>query len=120
MFYRVKHGPRDLFTNLIKVSTPDNFHPCNLALSAGMGQFHGQRLRSLCGGQCPVVVYKSANKGKSQGKSGVARMVCYLVSDWSNKLSAKLSAETIKKKCSFTSCPIYFDDVKKGSCQNKK
>ena len=81
-----------------------------------MGQFHGMRLRFLTGGQCPVVVYKSLNKGKSQGKSGVARLVCYLVSDWkANKLSPKLSTETIKKKFSYTTCPLYFDDVKKDS-----
>ena len=110
---RVKPGPRDLYANLIKVSTPNNFYPCNLALAIGIGQFHGMRLRHITGGQCPVVVYKSRNRGKSQGKSGVARMVCYLTSDWkSNRLSPKISNETIKKKFSYTTCPIYFDDVK--------
>ena len=109
----MKPGSRDLYANLIKISTPNNFYPCNLALAAGIGQFHGIRLRYLTGGQCPIIVYKSMNKGKSQGKSGVARMVCYLVSDWkTNKLSPKLSIETIKKKCSFTTCSLYFDDVK--------
>jgi hypothetical protein len=112
----VKPGSRDLFANLIKVATPNNFYPCSLALASGIGQFHGLKLRFLTGGQCPVVVYKSKNKGKAQGKSGVARMVCYLVSDWkNNKLSPKLSSETIKKKSSFTSCPLYFDDVKKDA-----
>ena len=112
----MKQGSRDLYANLIKVSTPDNFYACNLAFATGIGQFHGMRLRDLTGGQLPVVVYKSINRGKSQGKSGVARMVCYLTSDWkSNKLSPKLSTETIKKKCSFTTTPIYFDDVKMDS-----
>ena len=69
-------------------------------------------MRDLTGGQFPVVVYKSINRGKS----GVARLVSYLASDWkTNKLRPKLSTETIKKKCSFTSCPIYFDDVKKDT-----
>ena len=34
-------------------------------------------------------------------------------SDWSkNKLSYNLAMETIKKRASFTSLPLYFDDVK--------
>ena len=118
--FRVKPGPRDLFANLIKISTPSNFHASNLALSTGMGQFHGKRLRSRTGGQLPVVVYKSQNRGKSQGKSGVARMVCYLVSDWkSNKVSPRIPIETIRKKWSYTSCPMYFDDVKSDKFINK-
>ena len=113
---RVKPGARDLYANVLKVATPNNFYACNLALAAGMGQFHGMKLRSLTGGQCPVVVYNSKNKGKLQGKSGTARLVCYLVSDWKqNKLSPKLPPETIKKNFSFTTCPIYFDDVGKDS-----
>ena len=112
----MRPGSRDLFANVIKVSTPNNFFACNLAFAAGIGQFHGMRMRDLSGGQFPVVVYKSINRGKSQGKSGVARLGSYLTSDWkTNKLSPKLSTETIKKKCSFTTCPIYFDDVKKDT-----
>ena len=116
----MKPGPRDLYANLIMVSTPDNFYGCNLAYTSGIGQFHGLRLRSRTGGQCPVVVYKALKKGKGQGKSAVARAVCYLVSDWkTNKLSHKLSTEAIRKKQSFTTCPLYFDDVKKDTFINR-
>ena len=116
----MRPGARDLFVNLIKVATPNNYYACHFGLAAGVCQFHGQRLRALTGGQCPVVVYKSSKKGKSEGKSGVARMTCYLVSDWkTNKLSPKLSNETIRKKMSYTACPLYFDDVKKDSFINR-
>ena len=38
------------------------------------------------------------------------------VSDWSrNKVSHRLNIETIKKRASFTTLPIYFDDVKKDT-----
>ena len=56
---------------------------------------------------------KSVNGGKAQGKSGAARLIMNTVSDWSkNKLSYSLAKETIKKKASYTSLPLYFDDVK--------
>ena len=47
-------------------------------------------------------------------------MVCYLVSDWkSNKVSPRIPIETITKKWSYTSCPMYFDDVKSDKFINK-
>ena len=56
---------------------------------------------------------KSVNRGKAQGKSGAARLIMHTVSDWAkNKLSYSLAKETIKKKASYTSLPLYFDDVK--------
>ena len=56
---------------------------------------------------------KSVNRGKAQGKSGAARLIMHTVSDWTkNKLSYSLAKETIKKKASYTSLPLYFDDVK--------
>ena len=56
---------------------------------------------------------KSLQRGKSQGKSGVGRLICKCVSDWPrNKISYRLKMETIKKRASFTTMPLYFDDVK--------
>ena len=56
---------------------------------------------------------ESVNRGKAQGKSGAARLIMHTVSDWTkNKLSYSLAKETIKKKASYTSLPLYFDDVK--------
>ena len=55
---------------------------------------------------------KSLQRGKSQGKSGVGRLIMKCVSDWSrNKISHRLKIETIKKRVSFTTLPSYFDDV---------
>ena len=57
--------------------------------------------------------FKAHNRGKSQGKSSVGRLVCKLVSDWKkNKLSYCLAPETIKKRASYTSLPLYYDDCK--------
>ena len=56
---------------------------------------------------------KSLNRGKSQGKSSTGRLIMKGTSCWSkNKLSYNLAMETIKKRASFTSLPLYFDDVK--------
>ena len=56
---------------------------------------------------------KSVNRGKAQGKSGAARLIMHTMFDWTkNKLSYSLAKETIKKKASYTSLPLYFDDVK--------
>ena len=55
---------------------------------------------------------KSLQRGKSQGKSGVGRLIAKCVSDWNrNKLSHRLKIETVKKRLSFTTMPAYFDDV---------
>ena len=55
---------------------------------------------------------KSLQRGKSQGKSGVGRLIAKCVSDWSrHKVSYRLKIETIKKRASFTTMPLYFDDV---------
>ena len=63
---------------------------------------------------------KSLNKGKSQGKSGVGRLIMKCVSCWSkNKLSYTLAPETIKKRASFTTLPLYFDDVKSDKFLSK-
>lgn len=51
-----KKGGRDVFSNIIKVSTPgDNFYACQLALGAGFTLFHGTLVRSVTCGQLPVV-----------------------------------------------------------------
>ena len=56
---------------------------------------------------------KSVNRGKSQGKSSTGRLIMKCTSCWlRNKLSYNLAPETIKKRASFTSLPLYFDDVK--------
>ena len=56
---------------------------------------------------------KSLQRGKSQGKSGVGRLIMKCVSDWTrNKLSHRLNIETIKKWSSYTTMPLYFDDIK--------
>ena len=58
---------------------------------------------------------KSLQRGKSQGKSGVGRLICKCVSSWErNKISYRCKIETINKRISFTTMPIYFDDVKDG------
>ena len=54
-------------------------------------------------------------RGKSQGKSGVGRLICKCTSDWErNKISYRCKIETIKKRASFTTMPLYFDDVNEG------
>ena len=51
-------------------------------------------------------------RGKSQGKSGVGCLIAKCTSDWSrNKISHRLKIETIKKRASFTTMPLYFDNV---------
>ena len=40
-------------------------------------------------------------------------MITKCVSDWTrNKVSHNLKIETIKKRLSFTTMPVYFDDIK--------
>ena len=58
MFIRIRivPGGRDVFANVIKVSTPNNFEACQTALAAGMGLFHGMLLRRMTSGQLPVVI----------------------------------------------------------------
>ena len=119
-----------MFAEVIRVSTPNNFFPCQLALAASIGLFHGILLRRVTGGRLPVVNFqcsrillvrtftlqlclKSLQRGKSQGKSGVGRLIMKCVSSWSrNKMSYRLNILTIKKRMSFTTMPLYFDDVK--------
>ena len=97
----------------MEVYTLFNFYPCQLALAAGSGLFHGMLLQRRMTGQLPAVALKSINRGKSQGKSGTAWQVAKICSDWkTNKLSHCLNIETIKKRSSFTSLPLIFDDVK--------
>ena len=56
---------------------------------------------------------KSLQRGKSQGKSGAGWLIMKCVSSWSrNKVSYRLKIETINKRISFTTMPLYFDDVK--------
>jgi hypothetical protein len=55
IYLRVVPGGRDVFAKVIRVSTPDNFYPCVLALASSFALFHGQRLRKLTAGQLPVV-----------------------------------------------------------------
>ena len=59
---------------------------------------------------------KSLNQGKLQGKSGVGKICMKATSCWTrNRLSARVKSEMIKRKASFTSMPLYFDDVKKDN-----
>ena len=45
--------------------------------------------------------------------SGVGRMIMKCVSSWEkHKMSYRLKMETIKKRLSFTTMPVFFDDVK--------
>ena len=130
--FSLKRGGRDVFASVIRVSTPgDNFYSCQLSLAGSFVLFHGHMVRKVvtCG-QLPAVclVYncalflkfcclqmclKSVNRGKSQGKSSTGRLIMKCTSCWlRNKLSYNLAPETIKKRASFTSLPLYFDDVK--------
>ena len=52
---RVLPGGREIFAEVIRVATPNNFYPCLLCLAAGIGLFHGQYLRYSTAGQLPVV-----------------------------------------------------------------
>ena len=55
---------------------------------------------------------KFIESGKSEGKSGVGRMIMKCCSDWNkNRLSYRLKMETIRKRLAFSTCPFYFDDV---------
>ena len=99
--------------DIIRVVTPFNLYPCLLALSASSALFHGIRLRKVTSGQAPILVLKSINKGKSQGKSACGKLCMKAVFDWDrNRVSSRLKKELIRKKASFTTMPIYFDDVK--------
>ena len=70
-------------------------------------------MRQLTCGQLFLLCLKSLLRGKSQGKSSVGHLCMKLVSDWlTNKISYSLAMETIKKRASFTSFPLYLDDVK--------
>ena len=63
---------------------------------------------------------KSLVKGKSQGKSGVGRLLMKCTSCWSrNKISHRLKIETIRKRTSYTTMPIYLDDVNDGKFLGK-
>ena len=109
IFIRVIQGGRSVFAEVIRVSTPNNFYACQLSLAASFALCHGIRLRRVTAGQLPVVsiwiyehikydfetsivvlIYmhylqvclKSLQRGKSQGKSGVGRLIMKCVSDW--------------------------------------
>ena len=119
-FFSVTPGGRNVYADIIRVYTPSNFFACNLALAASFGLFHGTALRRVTSGQLPVLSLKSLHRGKSQGKSGVGRLIMKCVSCWKrNKISHRLKIETIKKKASFTSLPVYFDDVNDGKFLGK-
>ena len=63
---------------------------------------------------------KSVNKGLAQGKSGTGRLIMHCVSDWNtNKLSYTLAIETIRKRASYCTTPLYFDDVKSDKFLSK-
>ena len=51
----VPQGGRDIFAEVTRVSTPNNFYACQLSLAAGFGMFHGMLLRRVTAGQLPVV-----------------------------------------------------------------
>ena len=109
-----------MFADVIRVHTPSNFFACQLALASSFGLFHGAALRKVTSGQLPVLSLKSLHRGKSQGKSGVGRLIMKCVSCWKrNKISHRLKIETIKKKASYTSLPIYLDDVNDGKFLGK-
>jgi hypothetical protein len=48
-------GGRSVLAEVIRVSTPDNFYPCQLAIAGGFGLFHGLLVRKVTAGQLPVV-----------------------------------------------------------------
>lgn len=51
-------GGREVMEEIIRVAAPDpNFFPCNLAIAAGLGQFHGHLMRDITGGQMPIVSF---------------------------------------------------------------
>ena len=52
-------GGREVFADVIRVSTPNNFYACNLSIAAGFGLFHGLLLRRQTSGQLPVVSFYS-------------------------------------------------------------
>ena len=49
-------GGREVFAEVIRVATPNNFYPCLLSLASSFGLFHGQLLRRVTAGQLPVVI----------------------------------------------------------------
>ena len=52
----LKVGGRDIFAEVIRVSTPgENFYSCQLALAGGFVLFHGKMVRKITCGQLPVV-----------------------------------------------------------------
>ena len=120
LLFSVAPDGREVFAEVIRVSTPSNFFPCQVALAASFGLFHGAALRKVTFGQLPVLCLKSLHRGKSQGKSGVGRLLMKCTSDWKrNKISHKLKIETIKKRTSYTTVPIYLDDVNDGKFLGK-
>ena len=54
--FSVVPGGRDVFAQVIRVATPDNFYACLLSLAASFGLFHGKLLRRVTAGQLPVVM----------------------------------------------------------------
>ena len=48
-------GGREVFADVIRVSTPSNFFACQVALAGSFGLFHGMLLRKVTSGQLPVV-----------------------------------------------------------------
>ena len=54
----VKVGGRDVFAEVVRVSTPgENFYSCQLALAGGFLLFHGKLVRFIQGGQLPAVFF---------------------------------------------------------------
>ena len=52
----MKRGGRDIFSDVVRVSTPgDNFYPCQLSLAGGFVLFHGLIVRKITCGQLPAV-----------------------------------------------------------------
>lgn len=54
--FSMKRGGRDIFSDVVRVSTPgDNFYPCQLSLAGGFVLFHGLIVRKITCGQLPAV-----------------------------------------------------------------
>ena len=102
---------------MLDVHTPSNFYQYGLTLSGAAVLFHGQAVRRILGGQLPMMVLKSKNRGKGLGKSYAQRAASKMgLGDWvQDKIDWRLAIETIKKRGSYTTSIIFADDIKKDT-----
>ena len=105
-------GGRDVMNEILSVSTPDNIEACVSGIASAIGLFHSEVLRDVTGGQVSTVLLKSKDGGKSEGKTGVQQLGAKTCSCWqTHRISTLTSIQTLRKKASFTTLPLFLDDV---------